>query len=596
MEDGKMSVLIPFAEDSRQPLASTEIDFGSYRCQNIQLLSTSGSSGLVYQATSDNYFDENGSPAASLIVKECYPLELSGRISRDGDRLSFKTGTTGDELRLFNRYLNRYRKAFENNALLMRSGAREQVSMPSRAFSANGTLYIVNNASHGIVMSKAFISMDLYQKIKTLIRLCETIAAIHDAGYLYLDLKPDNVLCVLNPARPRDFTDEIRLFDFDSMTARSEVGNPNTVISGSGDWSSFEQTHPGHLSEIGPASDIYAIGAMLFWITIGRPPTTNEVIHAGGNWQIRAKDLINIDISNLPSDFITHVRSIFNRTLCVDPSFRLQSARELASELETLGELVMPENKAIAKRLEQLEQKLDAINSQALHAATQDTSPVTIKLTPRLDTDGSSANESTVRANDCESQIPERSINSAFIAIQALSTLRPDVPLSEAANNRIDEMVNSLKTSLDNRNVEETIGVGERAATICNALMAMITLSALCAAASDECESTLLSISEKLDAAIACMNLDAIDEICQHLDASNNALRAIFVLSTFLDKSSFPYLSDGLRLEAENLIREVNAALADTTKVDFDQENSRIEEMSHRISEDIQLGMLRSLF
>ena len=560
-----MSVLIPFAEDSRQPLASTEIDFGSYRCQNIQLLSTSGSSGLVYQATSDNYFDENGSPAASLIVKECYPLELSERISRDGDRLSFKTGTTGDELRLFNRYLNRYRKAFENNALLMRSGAREQVSMPSRAFSANGTLYIVNNASHGIVMSKAFLSMDLYQKIKTLIRLCETIAAIHDAGYLYLDLKPDNILCVLNPARPRNFTDEIRLFDFDSMTARSEVG-------------------------------IYAIGAMLFWITIGRPPTTNEVIHAGGNWQIRAKDLINIDISNLPSDFITHVRNIFNRTLCVDPSFRLQSARELASELETLGELVMPENKAIAKRLEQLEQKLDAINSQALHAATQDTSPVTIKLTPRLDTDGSSANESTVGANDCESQIPERSISSAFIAIQALSTLRPDVPLSEAANNRIDEIINSLKTSLDNRNVEDTISVGERAATICNALMAMITLSALCAAASDECESTLLSISEKLDAAIACMNLDAIDEICQHLDASNNALRAIFVLSTFLDKSSFPYLSDGLRLEAENLIREVNAALADTTKIDFDQENCRIEEMSHRISEDIQLGMLRSLF
>lgn len=591
-----MSVLIPFAEDSRQPLASTEIDFGSYRCHNIQLLSTSGSSGLVYQAASDNYFDENGSPVASLIVKECYPLELSERISRDGDRLSFKTGTTEDELRLFNRYLNRYRKAFENNALLMRSGAREQVSMPSRAFSANGTLYIVNNASHGIVMSKAFLSMDLYQKIKTLIRLCETIAAIHDVGYLYLDLKPDNILCVLNPARPQDFTDEIRLFDFDSMTARSEVGNPNTVISGSGDWSSFEQTHPGHLSEIGPASDIYAIGAMLFWIVIGRPPTTNEVIHAGGNWQIRAKDLINIDISNLPSDFITHVRNIFNRTLCVDPSFRLQSARELASELETLGELVMPENKAIAKRLEQLEQKLDAINSQALQAATQDTSPATIKLTPRLYIDGSSANESTVGANDCESQIPERSISSAFIAIQALSTLRPDAPLSEAANNRIDEMINSLKTSLDNRNVEETIGVGERAATICNALMAMITLSALCAAASDECESTLLSISEKLDAAIACMNLDAIDEICQHLDASNNALSAIFVLSTFLDKSSFPYLSDGLRLEAESLIREVNETLADTTKIDFDQENCRIEEMSHRISEDIQLGMFRSLF
>lgn len=591
-----MSVLIPFAEDSRQPLASTEIDFGSYRCQNIQLLSTSGSSGLVYQATSDNYFDENGSPVASLIVKECYPLELSERISRDGDRLSFKTGTTEDELRLFDRYLNRYRKAFENNALLMRSGAREQVSIPSHAFSANGTLYIVNNASHSIVMSKAFISMDLYQKIKTLIRLCETIAAIHDIGYLYLDLKPDNILCVLNPARPQDFTDEIRLFDFDSMTARSEIGNPNTVISGSGNWSSFEQTHPGHLSEIGPASDIYAIGAMLFWITIGRPPTTNEVIHAGGNWQIRAKDLINIDMSSLPNDFIAHIKSLFDCTLCIDSSRRMQSARELANELETLGELIMPDNRTIAKRFEQLEKKLDAVHNQALLATAQNAAPATIMLAPHLDTDGDGANESTLGVNDGESQIPERSISSAFIAIQTLSALRSNVRLSDEANNRIDEMLDSLKASLDNRSVEETIGAGERAATICNALMAMITFSALCDTAPDKYEPTLLSISEKLDSAIACMSVDAIDEICQHLDASNKALRAIFVLSTFLDKSSFPYLSDGLRLEAENLIREVNAALADTTKVDFDQENSKIEEMSHRISEDIQLGMFRSLF
>lgn len=591
-----MSVLIPFAEDSRQPLASTEIDFGSYRCQNIKLLSTSGSSGLVYQATSDNYFDENGSPVASLIVKECYPLELSERISRDGDRLSFKTGTTEDELRLFDRYLNRYRKAFENNALLMRSGAREQVSMPSRAFSANGTLYIVNNASHSIVMSKAFISMDLYQKIKTLIRLCETIAAIHDIGYLYLDLKPDNILCVLNPARPQDFTDEIRLFDFDSMTARSEIGNPNTVISGSGNWSSFEQTHPGHLSEIGPASDIYAIGAMLFWITIGRPPTTNEVIHAGGNWQIRAKDLINIDMSSLPNDFIAHIKSLFDCTLCIDSSRRMQSARELANELETLGELIMPDNKTIAKRFEQLEKKLDAVHNQALLATAQNAAPATIMLAPHLDTDGDGANESTLGVNDGESQIPERSISSAFIAIQTLSALRSNVRLSDEANNRIDEMLDSLKASLDNRSVEETIDAGERAATICNALMAMITFSALCDTAPDKYEPTLLSISEKLDSAIACMSVDAMDEISQHLDASNNIMGEIFALSALLNKSFVPYLSDELRLEADNLILEVNVALADTTKVDFSQENSKIEEMSRQISEEVQLGMLRSLF
>lgn len=217
-------------------------------------------------------------------------------------------------------------------------------------------------------------------------------------------------------------------------------------------------------------------------------------------------------------------------------------------------------------------------------------------LVPHLDTDGDSANESTLGVNDDESQIPERSISSAFIAIQTLSALRSNVRLSSEANNRIDEVLDSLKASLDNRSVEETIGAGERAVTICNALMAMITFSVLCNTAPDEYEPTLLSISEKLDIAIACMNVDTMDEISHHLDASNNIIGKIIALSALLDKSSVPYLSNGLRLEAENLIHEVNAALADTTKVDFNQGNSKIEEMRHRISEDIQLGMFRSLF
>lgn len=591
-----MSVLIPFAEDSRQPLASTEIDFGSYLCQDIRLLSTSGSSGLVYQASSDNYFDKNGSPAASLIIKECYPLELSERIIRDGDRLSFKTGTTEDELRLFDRYLNRYRKAFENNALLMHSGAREQVSMPSRALSANGTLYIVNNASHGIVMSKAFTTMSLYQKIQTLIRLCETIAAIHDAGYLYLDLKPDNILCVLSPARPQDFTDEIRLFDFDSMTARSEIGNPNTVISGSGNWSSFEQTHPGHLSEIGPASDIYAIGAMLFWITIGRPPTTNEVIHAGGNWQIRTKDLININISNLPSDFITHVRNIFNRTLCIDPSRRFQSAQELAYELEALGGLAMPADKTISKRLDQIEQKLEAINGQVpFDAAKYNASPAAIAPTFQFDKRENAGDGQVTEKDDDESRVPERSITAAVGAAQTLSALRESCCLSGQANEQIDILLDSLKTSLDDRDVEEMLNIGERAAAVCNALMAMHNCSMFNDVSPHEYNGVFLAISSELDAAIADMNLSTVDTAYQHLNGSADIVQGIVILTTLLDESYAQFLSDKMKIEAEGLIQKLVEALADTSKEDLSQEAHIAEDACQRMLNDIQLGMMRSL-
>ena len=130
---------------------------------------------------------------------------------------------------------------------------------------------------------------------------------------------------------------------------------------------------------------------------------------------------------------------------------------------------------------------------------------------------------------------------------------------------------------------------------ICNALMALTRCSMLCNAAPNECGTTLLDISTKLDAAIVRMDLNAMNEICQHLDASKSVLSNILRLSVFL-KPSIRYLSDELRLEAENLVQEVNTALADTAKINFDQENSRIEEMRQRISEDIQLGMFRSLF
>jgi serine/threonine protein kinase len=338
----------------RTPLPGAEpggvgatVSFGAFTCEEVHLISEDGASGLVYEGISRDYYETDGSAHARLIVKECYPLDVASSLIRDGDRLILlDTASIGDQFS-YAKYGKRYKEAFINQTQLYLGSTREQTSVPVNVLEANGTLYLVCDASNGDTLDKTIAQMDILIQLHTLIRICEVISAMHDSGYVYLDLKPENILAIRNADKDatQRYTGEIKLFDFDTVARIDELQSPDMVISASGDWSAYEQTHEGYKDKVGPSSDLYSVGVLLFWLIMGRPPGVNEVIHFNGGWDIPTSAVVHPAFKSNDARALRLACHIFGKTLVIEPSDRYAQVQDLIADLTKLEEILMPTNK-----------------------------------------------------------------------------------------------------------------------------------------------------------------------------------------------------------------------------------------------------------
>jgi tetratricopeptide (TPR) repeat protein/predicted Ser/Thr protein kinase len=96
-------------------------------------------------------------------------------------------------------------------------------------------------------------------------KLAEAIAYAHEQGVIHRDLKPANVL-VDNSGQPRitDFGVAKKLKGDSHLTGTGQIlGTPSYMP---------PEQAAGETHEIGPAADVYALGAVLYTMLTGRPP------------------------------------------------------------------------------------------------------------------------------------------------------------------------------------------------------------------------------------------------------------------------------------------------------------------------------------
>lgn len=92
-------------------------------------------------------------------------------------------------------------------------------------------------------------------------RIARALVAIHDAGLVHRDLKPSNV--VLGPDGPK-------VIDFGiARAADASVLTSTGVAIGTAGFMAPEQVAAGTVT---PASDVFSLGALLFWAATGRNP------------------------------------------------------------------------------------------------------------------------------------------------------------------------------------------------------------------------------------------------------------------------------------------------------------------------------------
>jgi hypothetical protein len=152
--------------------------------------------------------------------------------------------------------------------------------------------------------------------------LARTMHAAHQTNVLHRDLKPANVLL------SGDGTPKIA--DFGLAKLLGEAGKTHTEVAGTPSYMAPEQA-AGRGKEVGPATDVYALGAVLYECLTGRPPFKGASLYETLE-QVMLHEPAGV--RQLQPGVPRDLETICLKCLQKQPGKRYASALELAEDLQ----------------------------------------------------------------------------------------------------------------------------------------------------------------------------------------------------------------------------------------------------------------------
>ena len=167
--------------------------------------------------------------------------------------------------------------------------------------------------------------MDSAEIVPLAAALADGLAAAHKQGIVHCDLKPANIMLTAGP----EGAGRIVIMDFGLATrmAGSESGAPAEEMVGSPDYMAPEQffgTAPT------PATDVYALGVIVYEMTAGRRPFPKESLLRTA---LRRVSRDAPDLRTASPGTPAHVAAAVKRALALEPTERYQSAPQFIADL-----------------------------------------------------------------------------------------------------------------------------------------------------------------------------------------------------------------------------------------------------------------------
>lgn len=322
-----------------------------------------GASSVTYLA---------GQGKTEHILKECNPLGIDMHRTESGELVA----DTDLSWQKFEDCLERFKAGADKQlSFRLTEDLKNPTSNIQDIYHANGTAYIDMTYFGGKTYDKVD-SESLYDLFRRMKALAQIVGYYHKLGYLHLDIKPQNIYTM--PETP----EMVMMFDFDSVTPMNDV---NAIISSSYTdvWAAPEQKMPKYRSQICEATDLFAIGEIIFFKLFGKHSEENDR-YSFSQYE-GFKD--NKWFENVNPRVCPLITELFHKTLSCSAKKRYQKAVELVEQIDKIIEIISSTVPYLVSNI-----KLDYMH-------TKSPTKKLINIHEKLQRDGRYFNKSTPKKN-----------------------------------------------------------------------------------------------------------------------------------------------------------------------------------------------------